>query len=301
MLSFKKITIADKNIITSFTSSSPFINCDYAFANMCSWSYLYKSEFAVQGDFLFLRFYIEDKGHRHLAYMFPVGDGDLSFAVNAIEYDSESMGHPPLILGVTAESKIKLNNIYPDSFTFITERDYYDYIYLREDLITLKGKKFQPKRNHINKFKKTYEYTYLPITQNIISECMQLENVWRETNRDNKDEETVSHEYISMVFAMEHFDELGLMGGAIFTEDKVVAFTYGSPINNKAFGIHAEKADTKYEGVFSVINQEFASRIPEQYIYINREEDLGIAGLRKSKLSYNPFILLEKNSAVKRR
>jgi hypothetical protein len=84
-------------------------------------------------------------------------------------------------------------------------------------------------------------------------------------------------------------------------EGKIIAFTYGSPINNRTFGIHVEKADINYEGIFSVINQEFASRIPAQYTHINREEDLGILGLRKSKLSYNPVILLEKNSAVKRR
>ena len=301
MLSFKKISVDDKDIITVFTSAGTYFNCDFAFANMCSWSFLYKSEYAIHGGFLFLRFYINDNGHRHLAYTFPVGNGDLNLAVNAIENDSESMGHPPLILGVTAESKNMLNNIFPNSFTFIAERDYFDYIYLREDLISLKGKKLQSKRNHINKFKKTYEYTYLPITQDITVECMQLENIWREANRDSKDKETISNEYQSMAFAMEHFDELGLVGGAIVVDGKIVAFTYGSPINNKTFGVHVEKADTNYEGIFSVINQEFALRIPEQYVYINREEDLGIAGLRKSKLSYNPVILLEKYSAVKRR
>jgi hypothetical protein len=102
-------------------------------------------------------------------------------------------------------------------------------------------------------------------------------------------------------FALEHFDELGLLGGALVVDDKIIAFTYGSPINYMTFGIHVEKADIRYEGAFSVISQEFAKHIPQQYTYVNREEDLGIPGLRKSKLSYQPYLLLEKNSAIKRR
>ena len=301
MLSFKKIDITDKDIITDFTYPCTYFNCDYAFANMYSWSFLYESEYAVHDNFLFLRFYIEEKGRRHLAYMFPIGNGDLRHAINVIENDSEAMGHPLLILGVIPESKSKLNDILPDSFTYILERNYFDYIYLREELIELKGKKFQSKRNHINRFKKIYEYKYVPITSDIIPECMKLEYIWREANMNNHDKEAISHEYDSMVFAMKRFDQLGLMGGAITVDDKIIAFTYGSPINNNAFGVHVEKADTNYDGIFSVINQEFASRIHEQYTYINREEDLGLPGLRKSKLSYNPVILLEKNAAVKRR
>jgi hypothetical protein len=95
--------------------------------------------------------------------------------------------------------------------------------------------------------------------------------------------------------------ELGLYGGAIVVDNKIIAFSYGSKINFNTFGVHIEKADINYEGVFSVINQELVSHLPEEYTYVNREEDLGIAGLRKAKLSYNPVILLEKNGAVRRR
>ena len=301
MLSFKKITIEDKEAITAFTLTSAYHNCDFAFANMCSWHFLYNSEYAASTNFLFIRFYIEDKGHKRLAYMFPVGNGDLKLAINTLEKDAEEMGHPLLIFGITPNSKENMETLFSGHFTYIKERDYFDYIYLREDLTTLKGKKFQPKRNHINKFKSRYEYTYLPITPDIVQQCMEVENIWCKANLNEDDKEGLFHERQSMVFAMEHFGELGLIGGAIVVDRKIIAFTYGSPINSKTFGIHVEKADVSYEGIFSVINQEFASRIPERYIYINREEDLGLPGLRKSKLSYNPVILLEKNAAVRRR
>ena len=301
MLHFKKITIDDKKAIMTFTYPSKYYNCDYAFANMYSWSFLYDSEYAIQEDFLFLRFYIEEKGHKHLAYMFPIGNGDLKHAINIIEDDSTTMGHPLLILGVTSESKNNLSSLFPESFTFTPERNYFDYIYLSEELRTLKGKKLQPKRNHINRFKKNYSYVYIPITPDIIPKCMELENIWCEANLNNEDREALCRERQSMTRAMERFYELELIGGAIAVDNKIIAFTYGSPINEKTFGVHVEKADINYEGIFSIINQEFALRIPQQYIYINREEDLGIQGLRKSKLSYNPVILLEKNTAIKRR
>ena len=301
MLSFKKISIEDKEAITAYTYVGRYQNCDYAFANMCSWHFLYDSEYAISDGFLFIRFYIEDKGHKRLAYMFPVGDGELKAAIDILEKDSDAMGRPLLILGITSESKENMESLFPDHFAYMKERNYFDYIYLREDLTSLKGKKFQPKRNHINKFKSRYDYAYLPITRDIVPQCMEVETLWCKANLNEEDAEDLSHEHQSMVFAMGNFDKLGLMGGAIVVEGKIVAFTYGSPINSNIFGIHVEKADVSYEGIFSVINREFASRIPQQFTYINREEDLGIPGLRKSKLSYNPVLLLEKNAAVRRR
>ena len=301
MLSFKKITIEDKEAITAFTYAGSYQNCDYAFANMCSWHFLYDSEYVISNEFLFIRFYIEDKGHKRLAYMFPVGNGDLKDAIDILGRDAEEMGRPLLILGITQESIEDIETLFSGHFTYIKERDYFDYIYLREDLATLKGRKFQPKRNHINKFKSRYDYTYLPITPDIVTQCMEVEKIWCKANLSEEDKEDILHEHQSMVFAMKHFDELGLMGGAIVVDGKIIAFTYGSPVNSKTFGVHVEKADISYEGIFSVINQEFAYRIPQQYTYINREEDLGIPGLRQSKLSYHPVLLLEKNAAVRRR
>jgi hypothetical protein len=301
LFSFKPISLEDRELITGYTFLSKLQNCDFAFSNMCSWRFLYDSEFAVSDRFLFIRFYFEEKGHRHLAYMFPIGDGDLQQAIERIAKDAETIGHALIILGVTPVSKKIIDQLFPEKFTFIPERDYFDYIYLREDLIALKGKKYQPKRNHINRFKNLHDYSYIPLSQGIISECMMLEQVWYEANKSNNNGRDLSHEKRSMYYAMEHFNELNIQGGAIVVDGKIIAFTYGSPINQNTFGVHVEKADVRYEGIFSVICQEFVQQIPQQFVYINREEDLGIPGLRQSKLSYHPTLLLEKNAAIKRR
>lgn len=295
---FKPITIKDKEIITSFIFPSNYRNCDYSFANMCSWRFLYDSEYAVADDFLLIRFWIEDK--TRLAYMAPVGTGDLKHAVDLLEADSLEHGHPLCMLGVTPDAKEELEKAFPGGFFYIPERDYFDYIYLREDLAQLKGKKFQSKRNHINNFNKLYTYEYIPITPELVPQCLELECKWYKANHTDEDAEDLNDERRSLTYALHHFEELGLLGGGICIDHQIIAFTFGSPINHNTFGVNVEKADINYEGAYAVINKEFASRLPEKYIYINREEDLGIPGLRKAKLSYNPTILLEKNAVIKK-
>ena len=106
--------------------------------------------------------------------------------------------------------------------------------------------------------------------------------------------EGTGNERRALIYALHNFDALGLTGGILHVEGKIAAFTFGMPINQDTFGVHVEKADTRIDGAYAMINYEFANHIPEQYIYINREEDLGIEGLRKAKLSYQPAIILEK-------
>ena len=297
-IQFKPITLEDRDIIKSFTIPGDYRNCDFSFSNMCSWSFLYKSEYAVVDDSLLIRFWIED-GTR-IAYMCPIGTGDLKQAVELLEEDSLANGHPLLMLGITQAAKEKLNAAFPDALVYIPNRDYSDYIYMREDLATLKGKKYQSKRNHINNFKKQYPYEYLPITPELVPHCLRLEHKWFKANDPESEGDDLTYERRSLTFALQNFEALGLTGGAIRVGTEIVAFTFGSPINHNTFGVHVEKADVNFQGAFTIINQEFASRIPEQYMYVNREEDLGLPGLRQAKLSYNPVILLEKNVVVKK-
>lgn len=312
---FQPITLEYKEVITSFTMPSDYRNCDFSFANMCSWRFLYDSEFAVVDGFLLIRFWIEDKSR--VAYMMPVGpsdpsrgipetpapaiDGDgLRRALELLEEDSLEQGHPLCMLGITPDAKEALEQALPGSFFYIPERDYFDYVYLRENLALLKGKKYQSKRNHINNFKKQYAYEYIPITPDIVPQCLMLECKWYKSNHTDEDEEELSDERRSLTYALHHFDALGLIGGAIRVDGQIIAFSFGAPINHNTFGVHVEKADVHYDGAYTVINQEFALHLPERYLYVNREEDLGIEGLRRAKLSYNPTILLEKAAAIKK-
>ena len=290
MLSFRRLDIEDKLTVQKYTLRSKRRNCDLTFANLYSWRFLYLTEIAEYGGFLLFRFYVDGE----LSYMLPVGEGDIKPVMEELMSDARMKGIPFVMYGVCKENCDELESLFPGKFVFTSDRDYSDYLYLRSDLSTLSGKKFQPKRNHINKFRNNYPgYEFKPLTCELIPECIKLESLWCRANNCSEDE-ALQNERKSMNAALRSFEELDIMGGVLTVDGKIVAFTYGAPVNNETFDTCVEKADTDYEGAYAMINHEFAKIIPEQYIYINREEDLGLEGLRKAKLSYQPYLLLEK-------
>ena len=229
--------------------------------------------------------------------MMPVGEGDVRPVVAALMEDANRLNAPFRMLGVCVNMKETLEQAFPGRFRFTSDRDYADYIYLRSDLATLRGKKFQPKRNHVNKFKASYpDYEYRQLTPELVPECLRLEALWCKAN-DCAENAALQAERRSMTNALENMEKLGLTGGVLHVQGNIVAFTFGAPINKETFDTCVEKADTSIEGSYAMINYEFANRIPEQYIYVNREEDLGLEGLRKAKLSYQPETILEKYMA----
>lgn len=293
MIPFKDITPADKAVITSYTLDSPRRNCDLSFSNLCSWRFLYGTQYAAMDGFLLLKFWAAGE----LVYMMPIGQGDLRHVLDALIDDAHHEGQPLCLLGICTDMCDELEELMPGQFTFTADRDYADYLYLRTDLATLAGKKLQPKRNHVNKFKRTYpDYQYTPITPDRIGECLDLEAKWCLANNCQQHEGT-GNERRALTYALDHFEELGLTGGILHVGGRIAAFTFGMPINRDTFGVHVEKADTSIEGAYAMINYEFANHVPPQYVYLNREEDLGIEGLRKAKLSYQPAIILQKYSA----
>ena len=313
MIKFKDLSTADKDTIQSYTLYGERQNCDLSFANLISWKFLYSTQFAIVDNYLVFRFYT---GH-HLAYMMPIPkptraeDGTLRVVpcdecsvnvIKAIRNDSIAMGHPFLMMGVCNYMTDLIEDAFPDTFEIKPDRDYADYIYTRDKLTNLSGKKLQSKRNHINKFKTLYpNYEYRALTQEMIPECIRLEQQWRNKAQDNRSfDQSIDSELRSMTRAFHRWDRLDLTGGTIWVEGQLIAFTFGCPINQSTFDVCVEKADTTYEGAFAIINQEFVKHLPEQYFYINREEDMGEEGLRYAKLSYKPDILLEKNNVTEK-
>lgn len=306
MIKFHDVKTTDRDLIQSYTLHGDRMNCDLSFANIISWRFLYNTQAAEVDGFLVFRFYT---GH-HLAYMAPVWKGQweeqmrepFAAVVRQMRDDAVALGHPFLMLGVCSFMVGILESVFPDTFYFKPDRDRFDYIYTREKLATLSGKKLQGKRNHCNRFRKTYpDYEYRPLTKEMIPECIAVEENWRAvTKEDTGATEELSEELRSMTRAFDLWDEIGAVGGTIWVGGRLIAFTFGCPVTNKVFDVCVEKADTAYEGAFSIINQEFAQHLPDHYEYMNREEDLGLEGLRYAKLSYKPDILLEKNVVMEK-
>ena len=217
MISFKDIELQDKELITSYTQNSPRRNCDLSFSNLCSWRFLYNTKFAIMDGFLLLKFWANDE----LVYMMPIGNGDLTKVLDALVEDAHREGEPFCLLGICSGMCSELEAFMPGKFQFTADRDYADYLYLRTDLATLAGKKFQSKRNHVNKFKRTYNYEYTPITPDRIQECLDLEAEWCKANNCDQHEGT-GNERRALVYALHNFEELGLTGGILHVDGKIV-------------------------------------------------------------------------------
>ncbi|MFA6892008.1 MAG: phosphatidylglycerol lysyltransferase domain-containing protein [Sphaerochaetaceae bacterium] len=170
-------------------------------------------------------------------------------------------------------------------------RDLDDYLYNGMRLVTLSGKHLQSKRNHISQFKRDYHYEAQPMTKEDIPDVMSLDWCWIQCNTDDKETE---EERMAIKQAFRFWDELGFLGTSVRIDGKMVAFCIGQIIDKKLAISHFEKADTKYAGVYSVINQAYANMYLADIEYVNRQEDMGLEGLRKSKLSYHPAMMVEK-------
>lgn len=295
MIEFRPVRLEDRATIERFTMSSDITNCDLSFANMFCWQEVYHSAWAIVDGFLVIRFHID--GGDRLGYMQPVGEGDCARIIPALREDAHAHGQRLRIIGLTDRGREMIRQMHIGQFTFESDRALEDYVYAADDLRNLPGRRYQPKRNHINRFMAEYpDYRYEELTPDRFDECMQLEREWRRNHEGHTSELCAEQRAMQRAFA--HFAELGMTGGCIYVGERMVAFTYGSAVNDHTFDTHVEKADTDYDGAFTVINCLFARHLPERFTLINREEDLGIEGLRRAKLSYHPAVIQHKFTAI---
>lgn len=296
MLNFKMPEIQDREWISKCFFYAHSMNCEYTFGNIYLWRAAYKTLVAAYDGFVICR-WISENGP---AYSLPIGKGDFRAAVNEIIADAQLLGAKARIYGVTETYKNVLESDFPGGFVFEYDDGSNDYIYNTSDLASLSGKKFHSKRNHITNFKKNNpDWCFEEINESNISECISLHTNWIEEKEDPSSDTDFSLEFEAVLTGFENYRQLGFKGGLIRVAGKPIAYTYGERLNAHCFVTHFEKAPADIQGAYAIINQEFAKRLLEDgYDYVNREEDLGIEGLRKAKQSYKPVIWLRKESAV---
>jgi hypothetical protein len=293
MITFKKINLEDRDLLAPLLPTLDNRDCNLSFVNLYSWQFLTDASYAFIGGTPVLRLLLE---RTRTVYILPPGGDDSTRALQLLIEEDRQHDRPTRLFGIIPRLAPWLDEAFPGAFRYHANRDYFDYLYLRRDLVELRGKYLQAKRNHVNKFLRTYAHEYLPLTPSLAPECLQLEEEWCLRHGDAPSE-SLRNERQAMTLALNHVAELQLLGGAIRVNGKLVAFAYGAPVTTDTFGIHIEKADASIGGAYNMINQELARRVPEHYTYINREEDLGIPGLRQAKGSYHPYLLLEKGVA----
>ena len=295
MFDFKFPSVEDRKWMHPILSQSGNMGSESAFGTLFLWSSAYFSEVCRYRDYMILY-----SGGPFHTYNMPIGGRGLPFdAIEAIIRDAGERGIPFKMWGITQDGVAELQEMYPDRFDFQLDRDGSDYLYNTRDLIDLPGRKFHGKRNHVAQFGRAYDWSYEEISSSNYAECLQIDREWRES-RTGEEREGVESETEAIQKAFEHYEALELSGGLIRVEGRPVAFTVGEEINREAFLIHFEKALDGYIGLYAAINREFAAQRLSGYRYVNREEDMGIEGLRKAKLSYCPAALLQKYAVTLR-
>lgn len=291
MIEFKQVTLEDKNLIKSYMGKSGFMGCEYTFSNLFIWRNNYKTSFVEFMGFLLVKYEVEGQCY----FLMPAGNSDLKALLTYLIEKTKAQDCKFVLSGVTSESIALIEEIMPNTFKFEPARDVFDYIYEASELIHLTGSKNQAKRNHINKFEaQNGKNCYESLTTDNIKECIETYHKWAAEHETDD----LKSERLAFCEALTNFEVLELQGGLLRVDGTVCAFTVGAELSPDVFVVHIEKGLSDKQGVYPTINRDFVKNNCAKYKYINREEDMGIEGLRKSKLSYHPAILLEKNIAT---
>ena len=288
----------DEDWINSCIAVSGTMASDASFANIYLLRNKYSTKISRYKDFIIRKY--SGKGAR-CGYTFPLGKGDVTKALAEIEKDAKECGERLQFAFVTEEQKEVLENAMPARFCYSSDAGDSDYIYLRSELASLSGKAFHKKKNHFSKFIRTYpDYKYYEIGACNIYDAQKVADAWYYEHLQDEDASQLA-EYKAIKEALENFEELGLIGGIIYVNDSPCAMTIASKINENTVDVHFEKAVGEYalNGGYAAINKLFSEKL-DGVTWLNREEDIGIEGLRKAKLSYRPKIMLKKYSAVEK-
>ncbi|MDO5142750.1 MAG: phosphatidylglycerol lysyltransferase domain-containing protein [Eubacteriales bacterium] len=290
----------DKQAVEACASHHDYHLCEHCFVDLFMWSSHYDTQICFLEGFLLIKMTPLDGGHDR--YLAPVGEGDLGAALDAIEQDAAERGIPFCMVSVAEPMIERIEAVRPGRYTFSHDNeDGDDYIYLSEKLRTLSGKKLQSKRNLVNRFRATYEgrWQYEDLSPDNVKDAFGYHIRWCNRNgcAQNRD---FQGETCAIVHALRHFEALELRGGLLRLDGEVIAFTFGCKATEDMVVVQIEKADSSIAGAYQMINQQFALRHCGDVTYVDREEDLGLEGLRKAKRSYHPVMRGVKYTAVLR-
>lgn len=290
---FRPITLDAKSTIERYTKPWALECSDLSFANLFIWGADGKMEYAEKNHSLYIKMDFEGVP---VYFWAPIPEYGKTVDYRKAIYDGfaymKQIGVEPTYRSVWTPFRDKMLEACPELFCVPTDISW-DYVYSRESLATLKGKKLHGKRNHINKFlSQNPDYEYKKLEPSMVPDCIALYEHWSE----EKDEPStqLEDEKRSVFLALNNMDVLGLTGGTIYLNEKLCAFTVGERLLPQMQLIHIEKANTDIDGLYPMINQQYILHECESVEWINREEDMGLEGMRKAKRSYNPARMVEK-------
>jgi hypothetical protein len=285
---FETLTVDHKYLIEDHLKLHPPEISELTFTNLFIWRNYYR--FQVARHLGFLTLLARPTGT--MPFIFPpVGQGDIkAWAGDCLEY-LRGLGLTPR-LGRLPETTVREISALPN-LQVAPDRDNSDYVYRTRNLVLLSGNKYHTLKNHINRVSKRHSWEYRPLTADLVEECLSLQEEWCRTKQCFESPGLAAEEE-AIIEALKHMESLSYKGAVLLIKGKVEAFTMGELLNPETVVIHIEKANPNLPGLYPLIQQQFLKNEWEEVTFVNREQDLGVAGLRKSKLSYHPEFMVNK-------
>ena len=287
---FKAIRLQDREVITERLQAYQPDTSDLTFTSLFIWRAHYRCWWCVEGDALLLLHSRRGSPPFALQPIGPSPRADIVRLLLAWLAREKGVEHP--FIGV-ADGRLAEELAGMPEFVVEPVRDYFDYVYRTADLISLPGRKYHGKRNHISRFLDGNTFAYAAVDKGALAGCLEMADRWCHKRRCDEDM-GLTEEREAVLESIRHFEALGLTGGMLLVNGRVEAFSFGELLNRETAVIHVEKANPDIPGLYPLINREFAREAWSATTYINREEDMGEEGLRRAKESYRPVRLVEK-------
>lgn len=283
------LKLADRPEINMFFHVYPPSISEFTFTNLYVWRHMRPIWKTVINDSCI---FLIDGGLQHQNKKIMLGPpaGNLSVS-EALDYLQDQVAGA-IRLPETAASQLQKNNI-----EVFADRNNYDYVYKVADLAELRGRHYSKKRNHVKRCLEKYQCDYESITDDNIEECAAMIKRWC-TVRECSNNPGLCGEYQAIVDTFNHYVDFGLLGGAIRVDGVIQAFAVAEKLTPDTAVWHFEKAMPEIQGLAQLINKWFAQHHLKEFMFVNREQDLGISGLRQAKESYYPDHLVPKYNTM---
>lgn len=289
------VTLSAKPLFDSYFKSGCFLNSEFTFTNMFMWQKPYNIRYAEIDNTLCI---FSQHNNEPESVNFISRSGDITSAMNQLLEYFKQKNIPPVIRLFGKEQKGLLKETFPGKFYIERDIDNFDYVYQISDLTELSGSKYHAKRNHINKFKSLYDFKYRTLTPEFREPCREMFARWCESKRESLP--NVDEQLTAVNTLLDNWENLDITGGALFIDDRIIAFSFGEVLcsDQSIIVVHLEHADTDFQGSYPMINQQFLINEWSDFTLVNREEDMGLEGLRKAKKSYYPTFMVKKYIAT---
>jgi hypothetical protein len=284
--------MADRDVFTRCFRADPPNGSEMTFTNLFMWRHRYRPFWCERGGCLLI--VCRPTGLPPFA-MPPSGKGDKRAALQAL---CEELSRSTTDVRIRrVDERFVAEHVDPDRFEAVHDRDNSDYVYRAADLIRLSGRKYHRKKNHLNRFRRQFEFEYRPLDLELVECFLDMQDSWCRMRECAEDPDLQSEDH-AVREALIQFEQLGLRGGAIQIDGKLEAFSLGEPLNPDTAVVHVEKANPDIPGLYTAINQQFCENAFSVVDYVNREQDLGDPGLRKAKESYHPHHMVKKYTLI---